>query len=99
MSRCAPVFLSKGRGTGFAGPQAPSCDTQPFCMPSKPALQVWSRGTQPPRGAGSYAKRPTVGAISSCISLQPQRHHRRYVSPHSLTEFAFSPRHRALKRL
>ena len=53
---------SRGRGTGFAGPQAPGCETQPFCVPSKPALQVRSRGTQPPRGAGSDTQCATVGA-------------------------------------
>jgi hypothetical protein len=47
---------NRGRGTGFARPQAPDCETQPFCVPSKPALQAWSRGTQPPRGAGSYTQ-------------------------------------------
>ena len=47
---------SRGRRADFAGPQAPGCETQTFCMPSKPALQAWSRGTQPPRGAGSYTK-------------------------------------------
>ena len=53
---------SGGRGTGFAGPQAPGCETQPFCVPSKPAPQAWSRGTQPPRGAGSDTQCATVGA-------------------------------------
>ena len=52
----ASSHSSRGRGTGFAGPQAPGCETQPFCVPSKPALQARSRGTQPPRGAGRYTK-------------------------------------------
>ena len=56
------IFTSRGRGTGFAGPQAPCCETQPFCVPSKPALQARSRGTQPPRGAGSHTQWATVGA-------------------------------------
>ncbi len=34
---CEYFFASRGRGTGFAGPQAPSCETQLFCVPSKPA--------------------------------------------------------------
>ena len=54
---------SRGRGTGFAGPQAPGCETQPFCVPSKPALQARSRGTQPPRGAVSDTKCASVGAL------------------------------------
>ena len=40
------MFSSRGRGTGFAGPQA----------------------QRPPRGAVSYAKRTTVGAISATSS-------------------------------
>ncbi len=47
---------SRGRGTGFARPQAPDRETQSFYVPSKPALQAWRRGTQPPRGAGRYTK-------------------------------------------
>jgi hypothetical protein len=61
----ADFHASRGRGTGFAGPQAPGCETQPFGVPSKPALQARSRGTQPPRGAGSHTQWATVGAYAS----------------------------------
>jgi general secretion pathway protein K len=61
-SERALLFPGRGRRAGFAGLQAPGCETQSFWVPSKPALQAWSRGTQPPRGAGSDTQCATVGA-------------------------------------
>ena len=61
---------SRGRRTGFAGPQAPGCETQPFCVPSEPAPQALSRGTQPPRGVESDTQCANVGAIHLLPSLR-----------------------------
>jgi hypothetical protein len=56
---------SAGRTAGFAGLPAPGCETQPFRMPSEPALQVRSRYIQPPLGAEIDATYATVGVHDS----------------------------------
>ena len=66
------IFTSRGRGTGSARPQAPGCDTQPFCVLSL-HLQAWSPGTQPPRGAQSDTKCANVGAFLTSRGPQAQR--------------------------
>ena len=68
---------SRGRGSGFAGPQA----------------------QRPPRGAGSYAQRATVGAHLPRIGFQPQCHHGGHIGTHRLAKFGFRLRHGVTKSL